>query len=124
MKLNKNAAVYRYLVILFLIYTVPFNLSKKVLTDAEIKVLEKGLDYAPIQNKVNEPELCSDFEECCRRIRLKRYCRNDPTPNFNEGPSFTPKLSWKTPSGHPNIELFLSEFERKNFKIVQAEKQL
>ena len=25
-----------------------FNLSKKVLTEAEIKVLEKGLDYAPI----------------------------------------------------------------------------
>ena len=38
-----------------------FNLSKKVLTEAEIRVLEKGLDYAPIQNKVNEPELYCDF---------------------------------------------------------------
>ena len=34
-----------------------FNLSQKVLTDSEIKVLEKGLDYAPIQSKINEPEL-------------------------------------------------------------------
>ena len=42
-----------------------FNLSKKVLTDIEIKVLEKGLDYAPIQNKINEPELRRDFEEFC-----------------------------------------------------------
>ena len=33
-----------------------FNLSKKVLSDAEIKLLEKGLDYAPIQRKINEPE--------------------------------------------------------------------
>ena len=40
-----------------------FNLSKKVLTEAEIKVLENGLDYAPIQDKVNKPELCSEFEE-------------------------------------------------------------
>ena len=40
-------------------------LSKKVLTDIEIKVLEKGLDYAPIQNKINEPELRRDFEEFC-----------------------------------------------------------
>ena len=40
-----------------------FNLSSKVLTDIEIKVLEKGLDFAPIQNKINEPELRSDFEE-------------------------------------------------------------
>ena len=42
-----------------------FNLSKKVLTDIEIKVLEKGLDYAPIQDKINEPELRRDFEEFC-----------------------------------------------------------
>ena len=43
-----------------------FNLNKKGLTEAEIKVLKKGLDCAPIQNKVNEPELRSDFEEFCR----------------------------------------------------------
>ena len=48
-----------------------FNLSKKVLTDIEIKVLEKGLDYAPIQNKINEPEPKRVFEEFCRRSRLK-----------------------------------------------------
>ena len=33
-----------------------FNLNKKVLSNMEIKILEKGLDYAPIQNKLNEPE--------------------------------------------------------------------
>ena len=37
-----------------------FNLSNKVLTEDEIKVLEKGLDFAPIQRKVNEPELRQD----------------------------------------------------------------
>ena len=50
-----------------------FNCSKKVLTEAEIKVLEKGLDHNPIQNKVNGPDLCSDFEEFCRRICLNGY---------------------------------------------------
>ena len=39
-----------------------FNLSRKVLTDSEIKVLVKGLDYAPIQSKINEPELRNDLE--------------------------------------------------------------
>ena len=38
------------------------NLSKKVLPETEIKVLEKGLFFAPIQNKINEPELRKDFE--------------------------------------------------------------
>ena len=31
-----------------------FNLSHKVLSDAEIKVFEKGLDFVPIQRKINE----------------------------------------------------------------------
>ena len=46
-----------------------FNLSKKVLSDAEIKVLVKGLHYAPIKNKINEPEL-RDFENFCRQMNL------------------------------------------------------
>ena len=57
---NSNDRISRY----FCSDTV-FNLSKKVLTDIEIKVFEKGLDYAPIQNKINEPELRRDFEEFC-----------------------------------------------------------
>ena len=31
------------------------NLSHRVLTDTEIKVLEKGLDFASIKRKINEP---------------------------------------------------------------------
>ena len=42
-----------------------FNLINKVLSDTEIQVLEKGLDFAPIQNKINEPELRRDFKEFC-----------------------------------------------------------
>ena len=43
-----------------------FNLSKKVLSDMEIKILEKGLDYVPIQSKINRPELRRDFEDFAR----------------------------------------------------------
>ena len=60
-----------------------FNLRRKVLTDTEIRILEKGLDFAPIQNKRNEPELRTDFEELCRRMRTKWHFRNEPTPEFN-----------------------------------------
>ena len=48
-----------------------FKLSQRVLSEDEIKVLEKGLDFAPIQNKVNEPELRKDFDEFCRQMRIK-----------------------------------------------------
>ena len=46
-----------------------FNLSEKLLTEAEIKVLEKGLDFTPVQKTLNEPELRKDFEEFSRRTR-------------------------------------------------------
>ena len=59
-----------------------FNLSKRVPSGIEIKILEKGLDYSPIQRKINEPELRSDFEEFCRRMRLKWHFRNEPFENF------------------------------------------
>ena len=38
-----------------------FNLSQMVLNVTEIKVLEKGLGYAPIKKKINEPERRKDF---------------------------------------------------------------
>ena len=45
-----------------------FNLSNRVLSDAETRTLEKGLDYAPIQRKINERELrrnSNDFAVGC-----------------------------------------------------------
>ena len=72
-----------------------FNLSNRVLSDSEIKLLEKGLDFAPIQRKINEPELRKDFNEFCRRMRIKWNFRNEPSQNFSETPAFRVKSSWK-----------------------------
>ena len=41
-------------------------ICRKVLTHTGIRILEKVLDFTPIQNKINEPELRSSFEEFCR----------------------------------------------------------
>ena len=37
------------------------NCSKRVHSEKEIKILEKGLDYAPMQRKINELGLRGDF---------------------------------------------------------------
>ena len=73
-----------------------------MLTDTEIKVLEKGLDFAPIQKKLNEPELRSDFNEFCRRMRLKWHFR-DESENFSEVPVLTRNLG----SNHHKVILVL-----------------
>ena len=51
-------------------------------------MLEKGLDFAPVQRTPNEPELCKDFEEFGRRMRYKWYFRNEVSETFSEIAAF------------------------------------
>ena len=87
---------------MIILYQTPC-LSNKVLSDTEIRTLEKGLDFAPIQNKINEPELRRDFKEFCRPMRLKWLLRKEPTPEFSDRSAFSSSSSWKPPTGHPNL---------------------
>ena len=96
-----------------------FNLSRKVLTDIEINVLEKGLDFAPIQNKINESELRSDFEEFSQRMRTKWHFKNEHIPLFSESPAFRTRSNWKPPLSHPNTERFLSHLEKEIFTLSE-----
>ena len=61
-----------------------FNLSHKILTEIEIKVLEKGLDFVSVQRTLNDPDLRNDFEEFCRRMRCKWHFRNEVSETFSE----------------------------------------
>ena len=88
-----------------------FNLSNRVLSGTEIKVLEKGLDFPPIQRKINEPELRSDFGEFCCRVRIKWRFRNELTLDFTEKPAFHTKSSWSPTKRDPHLEGFLSRLE-------------
>ena len=87
-----------------------------MLIDTEINVLVKGLDFAPIQKKLNESELRSDFNEFCRRMRLKCHFR-DESENFSKIPVFNPKSRWLPPQGHPCLEVFLSQDENELFEL-------
>ena len=87
-----------------------------MLRDTEIKVLEKGLDFAPIQRKINEPEQRRDFNECYSRMRLKWHF-GDESQGFNETPVFTTKSTWHPPKGHACLEVFLSQVEKQIFEI-------
>ena len=74
---------------------------------------------APIQSKVNSPELKSDFEEFCRRMRLKWHFRNAPEIQNSNNTSFYCKSTWKPPTGHHNLEVFLNIVRREVFSIVE-----
>ena len=83
------------------------------MSENKIKLLEKGLDFAPIHRKIDEPELRKDFEEFCRHIRTKWNFRNKPSQDFAR------KFSWKPPLGHPNLKVFLSQVESELFIETQ-----
>ena len=65
-----------------------FNLSKKILTEAKIKVSEKSLNFASIRKTLNELKLRKNFVEFSRRMRYKWNFRNKSTNNFSEIPAF------------------------------------
>ena len=95
-----------------------FDLSRRVISEDEIKVLEKGLDFAPVRNKLNEPELRKGFDKFCQQMRTKWHFRNEPSENVSAIPAFRSKSSWKPPTGHPNLEVFLSSVEKELFEDI------
>ena len=50
-------------------------------------------------------------------MHTKLIFRNQPTPQFSEVPTFSPKSSCKPPKGHPNLEVFLSQLENEVYKM-------
>ena len=50
-------------------------------------------------------------------MHTKLIFRNQPTPQFCEVPTFSPKSSCKPPKGHPNLEVFLSQLENEVYKM-------
>ena len=87
-----------------------FSLSRKVLTETEIKILEKGLDFVPIKRKINEP-----------KGTFKWYFRNKPSRDFSNTPYVKSKSKWNSPKGHPAIKIFFSKVENDLFKVVDKE---
>ena len=95
-----------------------FNLSKKVLIETEIRVLEKGLGFAPTPTKINKTDLRADFNEFSRKMRCKRFFRNESTENFSEALAFRVKSNWNPPNGHPAVEISLRKLETEIFSVL------
>jgi hypothetical protein len=95
-----------------------FNLSHKVLSKTEIRVLSKGLQFVPTSFKIDEEDLRKDFNEFSRRMRNKWHFRDNVMADFSEIPAFRPKSTRTPPKGCPSLELFLSQIEKELFECV------
>ena len=94
-----------------------FNLSKKVLSQTEINVLEKGLGFSPTPSFINEADLRRDFNESSRKMRCKWYFRTK-TQSSKEIPTLHSKSTWNPPKGSPALELFLNKTKQNFFSVL------
>ena len=105
-----------------------FNLSKKVLSQREINVLQKGLGFSSNQSFINEADLRRDLNEFGRKMRCKWYFRSK-TQSSKEIPTFHSKYTWNfpPPSPHPPVlpkviqhtfELFLNKTEPNLLSVL------
>ena len=85
--------------------------------ETELQLLERNVDLASIQNSVNETELRKYFEDLSRRMRIIWDFSDQSSNDFSDKPAFYPKSDWKPPSGHPVLERFLSQLEKKTFIV-------
>ena len=86
-----------------------------MLSEIEIQVLGKGLDFVPIQMSKKEPEQRKDFEDFSRRMRIRGNFWDQSSKIFSDKPTFCPKSNWKPPPSHPGLEQFLSQLEKEIF---------
>ena len=49
------------------------NLSQRVLTSSEIKVLSRGLNFCPTPSEIDKGALIKDPSKCGRRMKCKAY---------------------------------------------------
>ena len=93
------------------------NLSSKHLSEAEIKLLSKGLNFVPTPREVNISELKADLESFGRILRLKWHFRasnNEDTYNpFKRKSTFNP---FKNDAA---IEIYLSMVEKEIMNIAK-----
>ena len=93
------------------------NLSRVELSQEELKILSKGLKFAPQPPKVNRFELKQDLEAFGRRMRLREFFFD---PEASEDEEYNPeerrfkeKSTWKPPKNRDTLlEAYLNPTSR------------
>ena len=65
-----------------------FNLSNRVLTESEISVLGKGLNFVQKPEKRDRYQIRKDPQRLGGDIKLKMYYKTEPSSVFSEKPAF------------------------------------
>ena len=86
------------------------NLSRSNLTDSEISLLSKGLNFVPTSTTIGKAKLKMQLEALAGILRLKWYLKNQE--NEFDLDHFKPKSSFNSRNRNAAIEIYMSSFEK------------
>lgn len=85
------------------------NLSDRVLTEDEVIVLSRGLNYIP--NVQNPPDYTVPLDRLTRSLRVRFFFRNSTEPY--QGHPFRKRSTWVPPPASQDIESYLTSLPLK-----------
>ena len=91
------------------------NLSRRSLTDSEMSLLSKGLNFIPTSNTIDKAKLKTELEAFGRILRLKWHFRNEANEFHLD--QFKPKSSLNPRNKDSAIEIYISSLEEKLIKL-------
>ena len=91
------------------------NLSSRNLTDSEISLSLKGLNFILTSNTIDKAKLTTKLEALGRILRLKLHFRNEE--NEFELDQFKPKSNFNPRNKDAAIEIYMSSLEEKLIKL-------
>ena len=97
------------------------NISSRVLTQAEVSLLSKGLKFCPTPKELDWSPIKRDVKEFCRKIKCKDFFEdqaNYGVDEFNQNfKQFKEKSSWVPSKVDPTIEVYCSKLEERILAI-------
>ena len=85
--------------------------------------MEKGIEFVPTRNMINETGMGGDFSEFSKKGRCKWYFRDQTSKDSSEIPAFRQRFSRKPSTGDPYVKIFLSKMEHEVFSFLPRKPQ-
>ena len=104
------------------------NLSKKALSQDQINLLDKGLNFIPIPAKIDKANMDKSVNDIGRRIKLAYFFQNNLRNQFKHKVKFRKKSTWSPPDKmiHESIKNTIIEMESeiKSLQIIKENPNL
>lgn len=88
------------------------NVSSRLLSPAELKLLSKGLNFSPSSGNINEFELYQDLDNFARNLRLREYFHDHPTGSKKPFPGLSDRMFTPSEQRDKHLDMYISAVQK------------